>query len=135
MGPYPDPTRRTAQTAPLPVPRLAAASLIVTSNKPFGRWGEVFGEDVVAAAMIDRLVHYAEVISMKGDSYRLKDRDLGRVPASHQDQRLKINKTGVVKVQPEHDGQDSGGVDTRRAVAAVRRSAGCTHPAPRPHRW
>lgn len=58
------------------------ASLIVTSNKPFGRWGEVFEGDVVAAAMIDRLVHHAEVISLKGDSYRLKDRDLGRVPAA-----------------------------------------------------
>jgi DNA replication protein DnaC len=58
--------------------RYERASLIVTSNKPFGRWGEVFGDEVVAAAMIDRLVHHAEVISLKGDSYRLKDRDLGR---------------------------------------------------------
>jgi DNA replication protein DnaC len=58
--------------------RYERASLIVTSNKPFGRWGEVFGDDVVAAAMIDRLVHHAEVISLKGDSYRLKNRDLGR---------------------------------------------------------
>jgi DNA replication protein DnaC len=57
-------------------------SLIVTTNKPCGRWGEVFGDDVVAAAMIDRLVHHAEVVALKGDSYRLKDRDLGRVPAS-----------------------------------------------------
>jgi DNA replication protein DnaC len=62
--------------------RYERASLIVTSNKPFGRWGEVFGDDVVAAAMIDRLVHHAEVIALKGDSYRLKDRDLGRVPAA-----------------------------------------------------
>jgi DNA replication protein DnaC len=46
------------------------------------RWGEVFGDDVVAAAMIDRLVHHADVLSMKGDSHRLKDRDLGRVPAA-----------------------------------------------------
>jgi DNA replication protein DnaC len=61
--------------------RYERASLIVTSNKPFGRWGEVFGDEVVAAAMIDRLVHHAEVIALKGDSYRLKDRDLGRVPA------------------------------------------------------
>lgn len=61
--------------------RYERASLIVTSNKPFGRWGEVFGDDVVAAAMIDRLVHHAEVIALKGDSYRIKDRDLGRVPA------------------------------------------------------
>ncbi|MGH3468001.1 MAG: IS21-like element helper ATPase IstB [Thermocrispum sp.] len=62
--------------------RYERASLIVTSNKVFGRWGEVFGDDVVAAAMIDRLVHHAEVISLKGDSYRLKDRDLGRVPTA-----------------------------------------------------
>jgi DNA replication protein DnaC len=65
--------------------RYERASLIVTSNKPFGRWGEVFGDDVVAAAMIDRLVHHAEVIALKGDSYRLKDRDLGRVPAAISD--------------------------------------------------
>lgn len=62
--------------------RYERASLIVTSNKVFGRWGEVFGDDVVAAAMIDRLVHHAEVVALKGDSYRLKDRDLGRVPTA-----------------------------------------------------
>jgi DNA replication protein DnaC len=62
--------------------RYERASLIVTSNKPFGRWGEVFGDEVVAAAMIDRLVHHAEVVSLKGDSYRLKDRDLGRPHAA-----------------------------------------------------
>jgi DNA replication protein DnaC len=61
--------------------RYERASVIVTSNKPFGRWGEVFGDAAVAAAMIDRLVHHAEVVALKGDSYRLKDRDLGRVPA------------------------------------------------------
>ena len=42
--------------------RYERASLIVTSNKPFGRWGEVFGDDVVAAAMIDRLVLYSLVL-------------------------------------------------------------------------
>jgi hypothetical protein len=47
----------------------------------------VFGDDVVAAAMIDRLVHHAEVISLKGDSYRLKDRDLGGIPAQATDER------------------------------------------------
>jgi hypothetical protein len=40
--------------------------VVVTSNKPFGRWGEVFGDPVVAAAMIDRLVHHAEVVNLKG---------------------------------------------------------------------
>ena len=37
--------------------------------------------------MIDRLVHHAEVIALKGDSYRLKDRDLGRVPSSATDDK------------------------------------------------
>ena len=51
----------------------------MSSNKAFGRWGEVFGDDTVAA-MIDRLVHHAEVINLKDDSYRFKGRDLRRVP-------------------------------------------------------
>jgi DNA replication protein DnaC len=42
----------------------------------------VFGDDVVAAAMIDRLVHHADVVALKGDSYRLRNRDLGRVPTA-----------------------------------------------------
>ena len=57
----------------------------MTSQKPFGRWGEVFVDDTVAAAMIDRLVHHADVIALKGDSYRLKNRDLGRPPAATTD--------------------------------------------------
>ncbi len=58
--------------------RYERGSVIVTSNKPFTAWGEIFGDPVVAAAMIDRLVHHAEIISMKGDSYRLKDKQLSR---------------------------------------------------------
>jgi hypothetical protein len=53
--------------------RYERASLIVTFNKPLGRWGEVFGDEVVATAMIDRPVYHAEVVSLRGDSYRLKD--------------------------------------------------------------
>src|SRR5919108_5357813 len=60
--------------------RYERASMIVTSNKPFSGWGEIFGDDVVAAAMIDRLVHPAEIVALKGDSYRLRDRDLARPP-------------------------------------------------------
>ncbi|HYN49943.1 MAG TPA: IS21-like element helper ATPase IstB, partial [Thermoleophilaceae bacterium] len=43
--------------------RYERASLIVTSNKPFSAWGEIFGDDATAAAMIDRLVHHAEILS------------------------------------------------------------------------
>lgn len=59
--------------------RYELASVIVISNKPFIRWGEVFVDDT-AAATINRLVHHAEMIATKGDSYRLKDRYLGRTP-------------------------------------------------------
>ena len=44
---------------------MSAPSLIVTSNKAFSAWGEIFGDDVVAAAMIDRLVHHAEILALK----------------------------------------------------------------------
>jgi DNA replication protein DnaC len=64
--------------------RYERASLIVTSNKPFSGWGEIFGDETVAAAMIDRLVHHAEILSLKGDSYRLRDRDLGGRPPARQ---------------------------------------------------
>ncbi len=62
--------------------RYERASLILTSNKPFSAWGEIFGDDATAAAMIDRLVHHAEILSLKGDSYRLKNHDLAARPAT-----------------------------------------------------
>ncbi|MGA7051170.1 MAG: IS21-like element helper ATPase IstB [Mycobacterium sp.] len=54
--------------------RYEIGSILVTSNLPFGRWGETFSDDVVAAAMIDRLVHHAEVLTLTGDSYRTRAR-------------------------------------------------------------
>jgi DNA replication protein DnaC len=57
--------------------RYERASVVMTSNKPFSAWGEVFGDDVVATAMIDRLVHHAEILSLKGESYRLRGKDVG----------------------------------------------------------
>ena len=67
--------------------RYERASMIVTSNKPFSAWGEIFGDEIVAVAMIDRLVHHAQILSLKGDSYRLKDRDLGSRPPAHTEHR------------------------------------------------
>ena len=67
--------------------RYERASMIVTSNKPFSAWGEIFGDDVTATAMIDRLVHHAEILSLKGDSYRLRDKDLGSPPPATDRQR------------------------------------------------
>jgi len=56
--------------------RYEQASLILTSNLAFSRWGDVFGDPTVASAMIDRIVHHADVISLKGTSYRLKNHQL-----------------------------------------------------------
>lgn len=52
--------------------RYEHASLILTSNLAFSGWGGIFGDQVVAAAMIDRIVHHAEVLALKGASYRLR---------------------------------------------------------------
>jgi DNA replication protein DnaC len=48
-------------------------SLIVTTNLPFGRWSEVFHDATAAAAVIDRIVHHAQVFKMDGESYRLRE--------------------------------------------------------------
>jgi len=53
--------------------RYEKGSIVVTSNKSFGEWGQVFGDDVLATAILDRLLHHCEVISINGPSYRLKD--------------------------------------------------------------
>ncbi len=61
--------------------RYEHASLILTSNLPFSSWAGVFGDQVVAAAMIDRIVHHADVIALKGASYRLRDRGVDTLPS------------------------------------------------------
>ena len=52
--------------------RYEAATTILTSNKSFEEWGEVFGDDVMAAALIDRLVHHCHIVNIRGNSYRLR---------------------------------------------------------------
>ena len=62
--------------------RYEHASLILTSNLPFARWGDVFGDQAVASAMIDRIVHHAEVLTLKGSSYRLRNRGIETLPSA-----------------------------------------------------
>jgi DNA replication protein DnaC len=61
--------------------RYERASMIVTSNKPVSAWGEIFGDPAVATAMIDRLIHHADILSLKGDSDRRRGTDLAPRPA------------------------------------------------------
>ena len=56
--------------------RYEHASLVLTSNLPFSGWGGVFGDQVVAATMIDRIVHHADVLNLRGASYRLRNKGM-----------------------------------------------------------
>jgi DNA replication protein DnaC len=58
----------------LVVRRYERGSLIVTSNKSFLDWGEVFNDQVLATAILDRLLHHATTLNVKGESYRLKEK-------------------------------------------------------------
>ncbi len=49
-------------------------SLLITSNRAIGEWGTVFGDPVVATAILDRLLHHSHVVTIRGDSYRLREK-------------------------------------------------------------
>lgn len=54
--------------------RYERASLIITSNRAFEEWGEVFGNDLLASAALDRLTHHAHTLVLRGDSFRQRNR-------------------------------------------------------------
>jgi DNA replication protein DnaC len=65
--------------------RYERGSLLVTSNRGVGEWGTVFGDAVVAAAILDRLLHHSTILGIRGDSYRLREK----------------RRSGLVKPTPE----------------------------------
>jgi DNA replication protein DnaC len=54
--------------------RYERGSIMITSNRSVGEWGSVFGDPVVATAILDRLLHHSTVITIRGDSYRLREK-------------------------------------------------------------
>lgn len=54
--------------------RYERGAMLVTSNRPVGEWGTVFGDPVVATAILDRLLHHSHVVTIRGDSYRLREK-------------------------------------------------------------
>jgi len=54
--------------------RYETGSIILTSNRAFDEWGNIFGDEVIAAAIIDRLVHHSHIFNINGKSYRVKDK-------------------------------------------------------------
>lgn len=71
--------------------RYEKGPMILTSNQSFGAWGEVFGDRVIATAILDRLLHHAITINIRGNSYRLKDK----------------LKAGLVRTEPAAETSDS----------------------------
>ncbi len=54
--------------------RYEKGPMILTTNQSFGSWGDVFGDRVIAAAILDRVLHHAITVNIRGNSYRLKDK-------------------------------------------------------------
>ena len=64
--------------------RYERGSILITSNRSVGEWGEVFGDAVVATAILDRLLHHSHVLTITGESYRLREKRRAgalRIPA------------------------------------------------------
>jgi DNA replication protein DnaC len=54
--------------------RYEKGAMLVTSNRAVGEWGTVFGDPVVATAILDRLLHHSHVVTIRGDSFRLREK-------------------------------------------------------------
>jgi DNA replication protein DnaC len=63
--------------------RYERGPMILTSNQSFGAWGEVFGDRVIATAILDRLLHHAVTLNIRGNSYRLKEKLKAGLVRSH----------------------------------------------------
>ena len=64
--------------------RYEKGAMIITSNKSYLEWGKTFGDDVLATAILDRLLHHSVTFNIKGDSYRMEEKKkAGIIPAAH----------------------------------------------------
>jgi DNA replication protein DnaC len=54
--------------------RYERSSIILISNKSYGEWGSIFGDAIIATAILDRLLHHSTTVEHSGESYRLKER-------------------------------------------------------------
>src|SRR5689334_6188019 len=90
--------------------RYERGSIILTSNKSYGDWGSIFGDPIIATAILDRLLHHSTTINIRGESYRLKDRRrAGLLPRSEQEA-----SSGAPALS-----SDSAASKTRRLSAAL----------------
>ena len=117
--------------------RYERGAMLVTSNRAVGEWGDVFGDAVVATAILDRLLHHSHVITIRGDSYRLREKRrsglLQKAAATLFAEAVAIPADGydvaVVK-EPVEDGRGNDGITEYVAPFADRAVGGDQHGTP-----
>jgi len=73
--------------------RYEHASTVLTSNKGFEEWGGIFGDDVMATALIDRLLHHCHIVNIRGNSYRMRHhRELWQTLTTPEDDDVPANR-------------------------------------------
>ena len=60
--------------------------MILTSNQSYANWGEIFGDPIIASAILDRVLHHATAVNIKGESYRLKEKRKSGLFCRHSDE-------------------------------------------------
>src|ERR1700735_1167918 len=78
--------------------RYERGSIILTSNKSYGEWGSIFGDTIIATAILDRLLHHSTTVNIRGESYRLKER----------------RKAGLIPLPEQHQADISAGAPSGR---------------------
>jgi DNA replication protein DnaC len=90
--------------------RYERGSIILSSNKSYGDWGSIFGDPIIATAILDRLLHHSTTLNIRGESYRLKDRRrAGLLPRPEE-----VPPSGAPALP-----SDSAPSNTRRLTAAL----------------
>ena len=102
--------------------RYERGSIILTSNKGFGEWGELLGDSVIAAAILDRLLHHSHVFNIRGESYRLTEkRTAGLLGGGHPP----LHESTTTLSSPGNLSEDQGvgqklvGVDTPKVSTST----------------
>jgi DNA replication protein DnaC len=79
--------------------RYERASTVLTSNKGFEEWGDILGDEVMAAALIDRVLHHCHLVNVRGNSYRMREHtELYRTPQSDVERAEPAKRTRKSKV-------------------------------------
>src|ERR1700747_1508393 len=77
--------------------RYERGSIILTSNKSYGEWGSIFGDPIIATAILDHLLHHSTTVNIRGESYRLKERRkavLIRLPSHQPEESRAVASSG-----------------------------------------